>query len=71
METAWTVILIPVTRWTRFSFFVSLFLFFFSYIYTYKDHSLRLVVRRPYSGLTFSLILFFNIYICGLPCSHS
>ena len=30
--------------------------FLSSYIYTYKDHSLRLVVRRPYSGLTVSLI---------------
>jgi len=47
------------------------FLFLFIYIYTYKDHSPRLVVRRPYSGLAFSLILFFNIYICGLPRSHS
>jgi len=31
-----------------------------------------LVVRRPYSGLTFtSILLFTNIYICGLPRSHS
>ena len=41
--------------------FFSLFLYFiisFSRIYTYKDHSLQLVVRRPYSGLMFPLILF-------------
>jgi len=55
-----------------------IFLYLFCYftlslsINTYKDHSLHFVVRRPYSGLTFSLICFFAyIYICGLPRSHS
>jgi len=41
---------------TRFLFFLSSFLL--SYIYTYKDHSLRIVVRRPYSGLTIPPIFF-------------
>jgi len=51
-------------------FFSFPLLFLFYHIYTYKDHSLRLVVRRPYSGLTFPLItLLTNIYICGLPRS--
>jgi len=40
---------------TLFFLLFSLSLFPFSYIYTYKDHSLRIVVRRPYSGLTFPL----------------
>ena len=44
-----------------FSFFPLLFLF--SYIYTYKDHSLQSVVCRPYSGLTFPLICFTYQYL--------
>jgi len=34
-----------------FSFYLTLSL----HINTYKDHSLQLIVRRPYSGLTFPL----------------
>ena len=55
-----------------FPFFLSLFPLFLFYIYTYKDRSLRIVVRRPYSGLTpYHFPIFIYIYICGLPRSHS
>ena len=36
---------------------------FLSCIYTYKDHSLRIAVRRPYSGLTCSSYLFLIPYL--------
>ena len=51
-----------VTRRTLFlAFFFSFLIPFPSYIYTYKDHSLHIVVRRPYSGLTFRVLLFLPI----------
>src|SRR5882724_13172884 len=44
--------------------FFSLFPFLLlSCIYTYRDHSLRIVVRRPYSGLTCSSYLFLIPYL--------